>query len=679
MEPLPRQVREMHHHAIVALNWNTVISNLMSVYTGANHRSNAENVIDDKTILALCEQALRPIESWLPYQKLVDVKQAVERVDEQVLNFLGSLIATPTVIADAGECAAQRLQKSVDCWTTEYVTLPALGYPRQYLRFNRSLPDGTDWLRVPHPNSEYSRAMAQSLALIDKGRFTSALIVTAPELQGIDTRDRPAGVGLKLAKQVKLVQATFMLYACQALLGCIRAQTPLRDGSLNMAHIVEPTSEPVLAAFEEAANWLLEQPVHPLISAAADAVSGVTCETYFGTTPLMFRLVSGPITIGDAIAEDGDPCASTSTLRRRVVDEAFEGFNDELPTGVRLGCQYDTWGAGANSPSAQLQSNSLAINVIRAYRLLRSATELTNMWPAIASSLGWTDIPLEPDQIQFAAASFVLTDGEMFSAPRGQGSAAAAVVAGLKPGLSLGNVAAQGLGIRYFEAFNAKEGSERIQWSALPVRGHAANIGAGGYQYERYAQPAGMSMGATDAGIAYAFDTRDPLAKRVINHYARQASRYVRYLYLRIVSQPDIGVIQTDWDAEGVAPDYAAATTNWATAWNGEMVFADKSHYLISKRKDGFKLRVPVKMALASELALYDTGGVFVELHSRDGNAIAGAPFVLTGTGEDIQRIVDIMPTMDRVGLPSLKGLETSEGQSLAAEGGQLLAKVVGS
>lgn len=197
-----------------------------------------------------------------------------------------------------------------------------LGYPRSMPLPTIESPDSLEALvRVPAPNRGFSRAFARMLLIFDDSKLGLSFVGSiqgAISKESLNRDDEPYYKAVKTVSQLVSVYVMYSLYSWQWSLFFLHVHRRLHDAIYQAAYAARPKWRGRLKKWQEAREFLLSQPLHPIVSFLVGCLQNATTSTPSGEQPPIWNLTS----------------------RTNVIDGALDALNEE---GANLDKQPDNF------------------------------------------------------------------------------------------------------------------------------------------------------------------------------------------------------------------------------------------------------------------------------------------------------------------------------------------------
>lgn len=517
----------------------------------------------------------------------VGQSKAVQALAPIIKNWLASLISPGVVRDDWGRCAFSDLTNTDGTGLAAHLgILPATGYPRTVAVNTLSLFTAAEHAyMLPHHAADRVSAVALNLMRLDQHRFTFAMFAPPDKLDfAIEKRDRQFGDILSVKYILEALWAFSALYRTAAMRLIYGVST--RQRALGRAHYRQRLniSTDAILMDDAGESDFTSLPHHTLGRYLENVFATGQITTDVGTHDAIWYDVSTSISTWLGNAQSTLACGDAPAQ----IALHYEHHLQTLLASTAIGgtaCAARAWEAhnGTDKVNDALQST------LQFTESIKGTPRLLERMTAMANTLGWSSISGNIGTLDALGADFAITDGVMCSVPADQ------VLLGLTPCLSLGNIKARGLSIRFDTGFLAK-GPPEV--SILPLSGQV-EVGASTDYVERIAIPVGMLIDEPSAEAVNTYSLElTPLARVTKAHYVTRMQVYPVRDYLTITPPPDQTlVVKTDWDTYGFTGTIVAnasslekrgelaATWNQALVNSGQAVSANDS--LFAVREDG--------------------------------------------------------------------------------------------
>jgi len=682
MQHIPPVITETPGYVVQPIDFLKTISNVVTAMVYGNARPGTALAFDADILARWRNVAVRAANT----QDLPEILETL-RMDsnasrsperyflQKYAEVAAVLLTSPAYMPDVGLNLSAQLQRHGGHWNKIWVSSPSLGYARPYLSLDCEVNVGVQPIGLPEwdlseeelefePEKKSSKggaatrvalggdgiesmpntlrhALANLCMLCDRPGFSERLIPDAKSLSTRETKEAHWGMKAALSQADRLT-AVGLLYLLQVDAFWTRLTEPLYQAAFDIAYALNPRDRYVLDFKRTVRTELLRQiPLHPILESIANMFSSVNVATRFGVKPLAFR--HGPTEESAQTTQVSSAMLSVGSMRSMLAQQIVA---DAVIDHGRLRdlSQTQQWplellhniapSVGVSNLQSMLGQKKYRSHADVIEWLSRNA-KYVNLWPEISRSLGWGGAVGAPAiLIEAGGADFVLSDGDEYS------HTPAAVLSGLRPGLSLANIKAMGLSIRFDPQFNTgpaadattlAKGAEppvKIKWSTLTFDGYMSAT-KGVEALTRFYMPPGMQMGEQGGETRFVADNADPLAKELVQFFAdKSPSGYVRHWYgepLERTSRITDGVfyMRTSWDAWTENTDEKATQETLIAKYgpdNVEIMPSGSPDLFIFR--DAWKMRVPVQLARSYDLELYNELGELRLVFPYDGHIL---------------------------------------------------------
>jgi len=639
MEPIIPRTIEVPGYAVLPIHLPTMVSNVVSAYCAGNRRPAFRSRLTPLINRQMLNKSLGNIDSWdeerAPF--LFDVQKMIQNMEGFLQDFLHGVLEYPELVSDLGASNLDALTTgdAFQEWSSTFVVSPSLGYPRVYpkLVVNDQIAQSGTVIDVPSPCSLWNIGLAITLLEFDRGRFTSELIPAAKGTGSHSEKERPFGTYLSLKEQLRELQRVYMLYAVQGSLLSLHANRRILQLMYELCYAIDVRSRVALEAWKDALDYLLAQPVHPLLSVITNALSTGTVHTYYGVKDLIYRH-------GRAVPNSKD-LDDIGDIRKLLLTEALADMNRP---------HNDSWGCALNAdPKTGKVPNDAPLTTVGALaRQIRSTGNLAEGWKTTSSKLAWSNLRGDVGQIKQLAADFILCDGEGYS------DSPVAGLLGLRPVLSLGNIKVIGMGRRFQDDFNVEPGpngqteKRLVTFSAMVVDGYQSPTGET-EALERLYIPAGMSMGEDNVTVILASTVGvDPLVKGIVSYFETLNApngQFVRQFY-KDPGPSGTGFDRTDWDGWAIGGSDVGAMIAYSNGYASEMESVVGGRFIY---KNHFFHRFPVQMSRTASFEFFNEYGKFRYPLDLDGNVAFNDQINVNHSAAEIEAIVNVAPTASNI------------------------------
>jgi hypothetical protein len=619
---------------------------------------------------------------------MLETKEKWKKLQDLIGQFGAYLESLPELVQDIGRTNFEELD--LLGWGSEWVESPSLGYARKYKYMNAQTGiEKADGLLITSPCSEFNIRLALTLMLLDLGRYGPDLLPKPVPVDGFDPRDQPWGVYLSGEEQLLQIRGLFILYLIQGTIFSAHVNKRLNDRRFELGYALDNRVHAEMDAWRANQEYVLSEaqlPMHPLLSYVAHALQSGTIKTYYGDRDILYRWGARE----DAAAlkkENGDkkieiPDGIKSEMGKQMIEAAMADMHllrrqrDNGEKGAKWGDCYrpsPVPAAGEQPPdddnggAARRYSPDNVNNEPMTYgTFVRQMKSLGRVFPFIkeyAGKLGWTTLRGDVGQIDQAAADFIASDGETYSA------SATAAALGLRPVISLGNAKVSGFKKRMEYTWNGGDGTAvqpedagLFLYSTINVDGFQGDTKSR-EMLSRFYMPAGMSMGGKFADFFFTYTgTDDPLGQEAISWYTDVArdAQYVTMWYQDPIEGIKKPFNYTSWDGWSYGKRKTAVEEAYQKAYVEQMKPLAESGFLLA---DGhFQWRLPVQMTRPNYIEMYDMNGTFTYVFGYDGGILFGGDVTLSVTSADLEAIVQTNPRdIAERQLAHIKPSETSD------------------
>lgn len=512
----------------------------------------------------------------------------------------------------------------------EVIMMPAFAYGRPYLNLPRSksrsdLPDSPiPDVTCPGLQLAHCAPMIRTCLAVDLPRWSTNLIpkfTRDTRIEGSSAYDRPEGEMKRQREMIKKLAVIFYLYMLQPILFHVRSVAPFRQALASLIRQRENVLPEVLEALaweDEAENNLLSLPVHDLISAATSGVGTTSANGHFGVKAsfLAFPMdIEGVVDLAKqyGVRTNGRGFHESADIVGAYIDHLRESRKIENMRSLTWQelCSSDEWFTLREVSSALF--NKAVFSEVG----------------EVAGLLGWSNVTVDCDMVDYYGADFAMTDGHMCQKRPGH------ILYGFSPSLGLNNRLAYAYDVVINRQFNvAKMTNSRvggsIEWSCLPVRGY---LDTGTAEItERVLLPLSACMGEEGVTPRFLLGDEDDDSAFLRSYWrSRSPKGFLREWY-PAVSAPTEGPLaaeaaliswqQTSWDAQArtVQIDVSAATmlstylNIFSEAGSDYVESGGEIHLAEADKQAGlyFYLRVPVKKARTDRLLYLAPTGVVI-------------------------------------------------------------------
>jgi len=547
MRPVASRKLEIQGDVMCEVDLPIAFSNVMSVFREGNRRSAAIPTLTNETIKKVLDATAEDSPpDWLQKMKIdfnLDMRGRLNELKTSPLHdWIGQIAVTPLAIRDFSSELTTRL-KSVGekkAWTPKYVWTPALGWPREYLEFSldAGYRKGADarmsYVQLPRPQGVWARAVAETLLACDLPRLNVGLIPKPSIVAGHDPKDNPFGPALALTKQLRIVYALHLMYLLQGALLPLHVNRKFIMYAWERAKIEHQAASAALETWKTEFDYLMEWPLHPLLSYLASVYGTGKVETFHGLKELY--LVQGEVPMQEERKKtNGDPAARLTDVKfyHAVLQDAKYDYINQKDTAWKLADGMK------DKPTT----------VPELARMIRSLGSILEDIRSIPGLLGWNKLSGDIGTLRQDSADYIETNGEGFSESVDGG------MIGLRAVISAGNIKASGYARRFQDNFNATGslGSDYdpIKYSTVVVKGHQSSTG-GMEVIARVFLPIGMSMGESIEDLIHpATFEREPHLSEFLAGLAKYGAVFADDLYVPAKTLPDAApasAILTDWD-----------------------------------------------------------------------------------------------------------------------------------
>lgn len=660
----PPQIQNFAGYAALSIDPTTMLSNEVNVICSGNQRAAYRAVISMEMMMGMFGLSLGTETDWLGMDtkfSSLTAKERLEAVTANIRPFIMDLTKKHVPVNNLGDTIRGELLGQIpngsvsSNWSGTYVDNPALGYPRQYIYMNaESGLENKDCTLVVTPSNDWSRSIAELLFILDKTRMSTDLIPKPANVAGHDFRDQPFGILMSTIEQAVEIWSLFTLYASQGMIFSAHINKRWNMKCLELAMALEPRAREALERWAENYEYVLRQPLHPLLMNIATALQTGQVTTYANVYDLMYRWGMS--------AESLMTTEGTREMRDKMAGPIIRAALAD----VEMARTPMSWSGGVggsvyiNPTTGKPEFMEGIATIGHAARILRSIEKITEKWSTITTKLKWGSLTSKVDMIWQAAADYNLTDGLDY------GEDPTACVLGLKPAISAGDFRIAGFFRRDQSDWDSREG-ERIEFSVMPVKGYQSAT-TGTSLYERNFIVEGMWMGEPDVDRQFATLVSagdDPIGKAVLSHWSLKLKAYVAYGYQEATGTKDDTWMTTDWAGWTMADSPKAAEFGLLEAYRGQTRDIDRGVFLY---RSYFSHRCVVRRARADVIDRFNEFGVWMESMEQDGHVRWNGDVNISMSDAPLQALVDIAVVSGVPGAQGMPSPSTEEAIATSAD-----------
>lgn len=478
----------------------------------------------------------------------VGQNRAVEALNYVIKWFFAQLLVDGIGRDDWGSCVFKDITENSDATGLRAGTalLPATGYPRSILLASTQFFPGAEKAHlIPHISSTAVSQLALLMMRLDMHKYRFSMFAPPEKDEhGIDVRrDKLFGESAGLIATINKLWEFSALYRVSAARMIYAFHSRIREKNREQYRERISTAMDAYELDVAAEKEFLALPIHPLGSYIENAFKTGQVETQYGEHPALWaskKTVMKNFVYADAPAMGVDAdCGDSSALFALN----YERYLKDLMNANILadGCIARGWDVINSRSEADEQFETVPSFMAR----IKGVKDLTASLTRFATELGWSAISADIGTLQPLGADFAYTDGVNCS------RSVDAVLLGLTPCLSLGNIRARGLSIRFETAFGVGDDMPRV--SILPLHG-IMDITQNGAYIERSAIPFGMVIAEDNVTSVNTYSTNlSPFASKAKAYFQARMSSYPRHNYLNLEAPADSTVLfSSSWDVYGL-------------------------------------------------------------------------------------------------------------------------------
>lgn len=583
----------------------------------------------------------------------VGQSKAVQALAPIIKNWLAALISTGVVRQDWGLCTFNDLAESARSGLAAHLgILPASGYPRTVLVNTASIFTAAQLAyMLPHQTADRVSAVALDLIRLDRHRFTFAMFAPPDTLEfSIEKRDRQFGDMLSVKHILEALWTLSALYRTAAMRLIYSVST--RQRALGRAHYAARLNiaSDAMLMDETGEKEFTSLPQHPLGSYFESVWATGQIATDLGTHEVIWYDTSTAVETWLGYAQSPLECGDAPAQ----VALHYETYLQGLATMSAFGsgpCAARAW----EGFKEKEQVNTVYQSPLQFTASIKGTPRLWDRMSAMAKVIGWSSLSGSIGTLDALGADFAITDGVMCSVPVDQ------VLLGLTPCLSLGNIKARGLALRFDSGF-MKDGPPAV--SVLPLLGKV-EAGKTNENIERMAIPIGMVIDEPNVEYVNMFSLGlTPIAQAAQAYFVAKMQMYPTLNYLAIVPPPDQQeVVRTDWDTYGYTGSAAAPVSSLdrrghlVSMWNQALL---DSRQGVPAKDAIFAVRIDGQQFYGRELAVntrtdeYDVIsqiGIYIQRQPYQHIVVFDNTFDLGYTFKDLDKLLALTPALKSRGV----------------------------